>query len=284
MKNLILFLLLITSPFSSVFAQDETTVSEIDAPLGLRIIKNGKDYLIFADNNLNPNFNDFRKINSRVYFRIIEYPEKQIAGKKYQLITIPGSSKKQNQNTGVESLARSTNERIGKTVNKDDYDVNFWIETEVLKETKTEHYKYANDVFSGLLTAPFKYRLKTGNAPEALIDGDFNIAPFAGWKWRVSSSRPYYVAPFGFTGLTTLSFSSANNSKITDAEQNENGVGLTYGIGISLKFGDVSPGFIIGWDKGFGNLGDGFYYNDKPWISFSINYDFFKPKQTATNQ
>lgn len=277
MKTLVLFLLITT--YNVLIAQDSGE-KILDSPLGLRIIKNGQDYIVFVENNLDIDPNDYRKINYQVYFRKLSYPEKIFNGKKYQLITIPGSSKHQDQNNSQKNQKEKVS-RIGNTISKEDYDRNFWIESEVIeKYTEMEYYKYASGVFSGLLTAPFKYRLKVSSSSDDLIDGDFNIAPFIGWKWRISSSQPYYFAPFGFAGITTLGFNSGNNSRIINPEQNENGVGLTYGLGISFKFGNVSPGFVIGWDKGFGNIGNGFNYNDKPWISFSVNYDFFKPKQT----
>ena len=78
-----------------------------------------------------------------------------------------------------------------------------------------------------------------------------------------------------------MNYNSANNENIIDADKLENGTGLTYGLGLSFKFGAISPGFIVGWDKGFGDLGSGFKYNDKAWISFSVNYDFFKPNKTS---
>lgn len=270
--------MLLTSMFA--IGQDQNGI--LDAPLGLRIKKNGNDYLIYADKNLAPNFKNYRKLNYQVYFRKVNLPEKDISGIKYQLITIPGNNKIQEQDK-IRTLADGSiiYPRAGKTINAADYDQNFWIKVDDIENnTNPEFYKYANDVFSGLLTAPFKYRLKVGNAPEAIIDGDFNIAPFIGWKWRISSVRPFYVAPFGFAGVTSLNYNSANNINIIDVDKLENGTGLTYGLGLSFKFGDISPGFIIGWDKGFGDLGSGFRYNDKAWISFSINYDFFKPNQT----
>jgi len=281
MKKLITltFLALLSSTF--VIGQDQN--DSLDEPLGLRIKKNGNDYLIYADQNLTPNFDDYRKINYQVYFRKVDFPEKDISGIKYQLITIPGTSKKQDQDNKDALVGENTPyPRAGKTVNTPDYDQNFWIKVnDIENNTKPEYYKYANDVFSGLLTAPFKYRLNNGNSTEAIIDGDFNIAPFIGWKLRVSSAKQFYVAPFGFAGITSLNYNSANNENITDADKLENGTGLAYGIGLSFKFGAVSPGFIIGWDKGFGDLGSGFKYNDKAWISFSVNYDFFKSNKTS---
>lgn len=278
-----LFFLTVIMLFSSISIFGQEQNENLDAPLGLRIKKNGKDNIIYADKNLNPNLEDYRKINYQVYFRKIDFPEKDLNGIKYQLITIPGNSKKQDQNT-IKTLSDGSEfyPRSGQTINEQDYDQNFWIKVDDIENnTNPEYYKYANDVFSGLLTAPFKFRLKVGDAPEAIIDGDFNIAPFIGWKWRISSEKEFYVAPFGFAGITSLNYNSANNDNILEADKLENGTGLTYGLGISLKFGAVSPGFIIGWDKGFGDLGSGFKYNDKPWISFSVNYDFFKSSKTA---
>lgn len=281
MKKIITTLLLTITSFTLALSQEDN--SRVDAPLGVRIKRNGQDYLIYSDQNLKPNFEDYRKINYQVYFRKVEFPIKEIDGKKYQLISIPGSSSKQDQGEGNKLLnGPPTYPRAGKIVNKEDYDNNFWIEIEIIeKYTETENYKYANDIFSGLLTAPFKYRLKLGNAPESFMDGDFNIAPFIGWKWRISSVRPYYIAPFGFTGVTSLNYNSANNSKIIDPDKLENGTGITYGLGLSFKLGNVSPGFVVGWDQGLGDLGSGFMYSDKAWISFSINYDFFKPNKTS---
>ncbi len=280
MKNLIATLTLIVLSCTIALGQEEN--SSLDNPLGHRVKRNGQDYLIYANKEFEPNFKDYRKINYQVYFRKINHPVKEIGGKKYQLISIPGSSLPKSQTELGITGEMSEYPRAGKSVDKEDYDSNFWIESDIIeKQTDTEYYKFANDVFSGLLTAPFKYRLALGSAPEALIDGDFNIAPFIGWKWRVSSARPFYLAPFGFAGITTLGYNSANNTEIEDKDKLENGTGLTYGMGLSFRFGSVSPGFIVGWDKALGGLGRGFKYSDKAWISFSVNYDFFKASKTA---
>jgi hypothetical protein len=284
MKTKLLLFLMCVCTSIPLLAQDNQAT--LDAPLGYRVKRNGQDYIIYKDNGLVPNENDYRKINYKVYFRKVNVPVKDFKNKKYQLITIPGSRKPLKQNDVQNLLATGVvGARIGATINSEDYDQNFWIEVEVIEnETNTEYYKYSNDVFSGLLTAPFKYRLKVGNAPESLLDGDFNIAPFIGWKFRISSVKAYYIAPFGFAGITSLKYNSDNNSGLAAGSGEENGSGITYGAGISIRLGDVSPGFIVGWDHGLGNLGSSFVYSDKPWISFSLNYDFFKPSKTSENQ
>lgn len=257
-------------------ANREIEIEKIDEPKGFRIKKTGSDYIIYADNQLNPEVEDYRLINHQVYFRTVNTETKDINGKVYHLINIPGNIHiiDSDKIDPAKEFPFS-----GTLVSQKDYGKNFWIEEEVIEtETNTEYFKYANQVFSGLLTAPFKYRLKVGNAPESIIDGDFNIAPFFGWKWRLSTQNPYYIAPFVFTGITTLNYNSANNNAITDESALENGTGITYGAGISIRVGNVSPGFILGFDHSSGNLGNSFIYKDKAWISFSVNYDFFKPK------
>lgn len=265
------------------YSYSQLSSISLDDTIGFRLRKNHTDQIVYSDLGNSPNKDDFRKINYRFYFRIVNSPTQMIEGVEYQLITIPGTSKKSNQEIfkSSESLVPRYL-RSGEMISKKDFDKNFWIETEVIDNFgRPEYDVYANDFFSGLLTAPFKYRLKLGSAKSSLLDGDLNIAPFIGWKWRASSEKPYYIAPFGFSGITTLNYSSVNNTLITSNEV-ENVAGLTYGFGLSFKFGAVSPGIIIGWDKGLGDLSRGFKYNDKAWLSFSMNYDFFKPKESET--
>ena len=82
---------------TSTFVLGQTENENLDKPLGLRVKKNGNDYLIYADKNLSPNLKDYRKINYQVYFRKVDFPEKDLNGVKYQLITIPGNSEKQDR-------------------------------------------------------------------------------------------------------------------------------------------------------------------------------------------
>ena len=279
-KNVFLITVILFCTSSILIGQKNENVDDI---LGKRIVKNGKDYLIYTDANLEPNFSDYRKLNYRFFFRLVDFPiyHDTVNNRRYQLITIPGKIKEGNQSKNESSMAENY-PRAGKSIDKVDYDQNFWIDVDILEDfCEVVHYKYSNDVFSGLLTAPFKYRLKAGSSPESFLDGGFNIAPFFGWKFRMSSSRPFFFSPFIFSGITTLSYSAADNTSINDASVIENGSGIVYGGGITFRFGSISPGLILGYDHGLGNLGKGFKYSDKPWISFSISYDFFEPKQNA---
>jgi len=280
MKYLYFLFTLFFSLTLSINSYCQNRTEHTNDTLGYRIIKTGNDFIIYSNLYGSPDFTNARIINNRVYFRIFIGETKNVNGTKYQLITIPSSSKPLYQGNKKIDRGKSDSSVIV-IVSEADYNQLFWIESNIIEQyTIIEYYKYANDIFSGILTCPFKYRFKTGNAPESLIDGDLNISPFFGWKFRISASKPYFIAPFVFTGITSLNYNSANNFKIINSDELENCMGITYGFGISFKFNNISPGILLGFDHGIGNLGKGFYYSDKPWISFSLNYDFIKLKQS----
>ncbi|MCF2221514.1 hypothetical protein H9Q08_19800 [Chryseobacterium sp. PS-8] len=282
MKTKFYFFIVISMIAFNIKAQE---LEHSNTPNGLRVKKGEKNYFhIYKNNNFKIDTTNYRRLDPSVYFEVPKQNKEIKFNKKtYILIAVPGyrnQSEKENTN--------------GSRINNLDYDKEFWTEKEnIFIEDKNGHEdlnennvernysKFSNDFFSGLLTAPFKYRF--GGSNESLIDGDFNVAPFLGWKFRLSKTRPYFFAPFFFTGITTLKYNSTNNTKIMDLSIEENSSGFTYGGGISLRFGNISPGVIIGFDKGTGNLGSGFIYNNKPWLSFSLNYDFFKPKESSKN-
>jgi hypothetical protein len=277
MKTLMVFALF-TLNVMMIKSQESAS---IDSPLGLRIKRNGIDYIIYADKKMSPDFTDTRKLNYKVYYRKVQLPSFRNNGKTLQMITVPGNRKELNQ--GNKSIPDASDPLNGKSISSYDYDCNFWIDsTYVTNFSDLEYYKYANEIISGLLTCPFKYRPKTGSTDEAFIDGGFNVAPFIGWKFRISSKNPYYVAPTAFVGVTTLTYTSSDNTGITDTKQKENGSGFTYGVGVVLRLGKISPGIVLGYDHGLGNYGKTFIYSDHPWFSFSVNYDFFEPSKSST--
>jgi hypothetical protein len=264
------------------YAQD----ANVDNPVGRRVNQDGFDYPIYLDNKGMPDLSNWRKLDPRVYFRLIKMPVVQSTDGKthYQFITIPGSSKKVSQDT-KNNLKGNTilpDPRNGLSIGKEDFDQNFWIDTSYLyQKTQLEYYMWENDIYYGALTAPFKYRFKAGSAGESYIDGSFNVGPFLGYKIRVSKTKPYYFSIVAFTEITTLNYTSSDNTGITDPSKKESGSGLVYGGGVFFRFYKVSPGIVIGWDHGFGDLGKTFIYSDRPWISFSLNFEFLAPAQTT---
>ncbi|WP_428067485.1 hypothetical protein [Chryseobacterium gambrini] len=269
MKTKFYFFIVISMITFNIKAQEELTKDYSEYPNGYRFKEGARDFIIYRDNNLKIDLSQHKIINSSVRFKLLNETTRDLQGIKYVLIAIPTITKsKTTNNDYIDSL---------------DSGKSFWIKETDLKEENIDvnYQKWSQNFISGILTAPFKYRF--GGSNESLIDGDFNIASFLGWKIRVTQIRSYYFIPFIFGGVTTLKYNSANNFKITDSSVEENGNGFTYGGGFSVRLGNISPGIIIGYDRGTRNMGSGFIYNNKPWLSFSLNYDFFKPKEASKN-
>lgn len=253
---------------------------ELNSKKGIRLKKGTSDLIIYADHNMSPKFEDWRKLNYRVYFRTLTVPAQTVKGRNYILITIPGEVAELTQDV-INKFSKGPYPLAGFSVSKFDFDRNFWVDSILLaqSELETEYFQYENSPFIGTLTAPFKLRMAVGSSSEAFIDGAFNVSQYLGWKFRLSNKKPYFISPFVFGGITTISYSSAINSGITDPERKESGAGMTYGGGVAFRFGTISPGIIFGFDHGFGDLGKTFEYNDKIWLGFSLNFEFFKPKE-----
>lgn len=276
MKTILLIATLITNIFSIVCFSQEP---DLNSEKGLRMKKGNSDLVIYSDYQMKPNKEDWRKLNYRVYFRIVNIPS--VDG--HLMITIPGKTKELDQDS---SRSKSIEQypRSGLSISEYDFDQNFWVDSITLANTEleTEYFQYESSPFIGTLTAPFKLRMAV-SSEESFIDGAFNVSQFFGWKFRLSDSKPHFISPFVFGGITTLSYSSSNNNGILEANRKENGSGLTYGAGVAFRFGTISPGVVIGFDHGFGDLGKTFEYNDKLWLSFSLNFEFFKPKEADSD-
>lgn len=277
---ILLFLLFSTSLFSE---ENDNTSKE----LGLRLKKGVVDRIIYADDNKKPDVNNWRKLNNRVYFKIVDNRVYKIGDKEYILISIPGEFKNLNQTLTLEKDGNGvvTNYlKQGTSITYEDYDMNFWMEKSLLEnDVIKEYYKYSNSIATGLLTAPFKYRLGLGKTTSSIIDGGINIGPFIGWKFRLSSIEPNYFTTFIFGSLTSISYTSSTNKMIT-GDEIEVGAGISYGGGFTFSIGDVTPGIIFGYDIGLGDLGEHYTYHNKLWISFSVNYDFISPKKNSMDQ
>jgi hypothetical protein len=271
----------ITIAFSLSASAEEP---DLNSEKGIRIKKGNTDLVIYADNKMSPNKEDWRKLNHRVYFRLVNIPPVQFEGRSHVMITIPGNNRELSQEE-KKMKSEGMFPLSGYSISAKDFDRNFWVDSITLANTEleTEYFQYENSPFIGTLTAPFKLRMAVGSSEESFMDGTFNVSQYFGWKFRISNSNPYFVSPFVFGGVTSLSYSSANNKGIVDATQKENGSGLTYGAGVAFRFGTISPGIVIGFDHGFGDLGRTFEYNDKLWLSFSLNFEFFKPKEAESD-
>lgn len=117
------------------------------------------------------------------------------------------------------------------------------------------HYKRVGGVDTGILVIPFKLR-------QGDIFSDSTVGPYFSYKFE----RLELIAT---TGLAQISVAEMGSDEI------ESKSGLTAGLGISFELAqkwDVA--FIAGVDHLSGSAGDEWKYQDKPWLSFAIGYNF----------
>lgn len=109
---------------------------------------------------------------------------------------------------------------------------------------------------SGLLVVPYKYRGDDGS-----ITGEATVGYYAGWETRAGT---YLVS----AGLSQVSI------PVSDTEtENQSAVTIAGGV-LMNNWDNVDIGLIVGIDHIGGNKGDNWQYEDDPWISIMIGFNF----------
>ncbi len=109
---------------------------------------------------------------------------------------------------------------------------------------------------SGLLVVPYKFRNDDG-----AITGEATVGYYAGWETSIGT---YLLS----AGLSQVSL------PVSDTET-ENQSAITIAAGLLLKNWDnVDIGVIVGLDHIGGKKGDNWQYEDDPWLSIMIGWNF----------
>lgn len=231
---------------------------------------------ILVDENDSPNSKKIRILKDNYYFKKFDN-QATVGTTKYRKIYFPGTQ------IEIKTLKEEKHEEIEmKEFVSTDLGRFYWMEEADLddKVIQSVYKTYQATVFGSVLTAPFKGRLKIANAKGDFIDGSFNAGATIGYRFTRDGKSISYFAPIVFGQVTTLNFTSANNTSIKDLNTTQGGGGYSYGFGILFKFAGITPGIVLGFDHAFGDNGATFVYQDKPWLSFSLNFDFGKKKET----
>ncbi len=117
----------------------------------------------------------------------------------------------------------------------------------------------------GLLVVPFKFRLTDHS-----MGSDATIGYYVG---RTSYFWDRTLIPVFAAGVSSISVPNPQNNTKTDTKQ-----GLTISTGVIWKMRDsFQMGALLGYDFIGKTSGQpNWQYNSKPWISFSVNYNFSK--------
>jgi hypothetical protein len=123
-------------------------------------------------------------------------------------------------------------------------------------------YKRKWDFVHGLLVVPFKYRTGDGS-----LSGNSSIGYYAGTSFYADT---YTLMPFISAGLTEISVNVD-----PDTDEVENASGLTVALGYIFKdSSNFQIGAVLGIDHLGGSKGNAWEYEDDPWISISVGYNF----------
>jgi len=127
---------------------------------------------------------------------------------------------------------------------------------------------------SNILTIPIKIRPKIDGAPIQFL-GETAIGTYIGFQKGVvnyAAQKPSSVSntffAFGAPTMVRLNINSTEN-KSDDVL-----LGLSFGAGYLLNLNSYQIGIVGGLDYISGNASTTWIYQGRPWVSFSIGYDF----------
>lgn len=116
-------------------------------------------------------------------------------------------------------------------------------------------YRRRGGLNTGILAVPYKLR-------DGEIASDSTVGPYLGYKFEVVE----WVASLG---VTQVSLSSLGTEAV------EEKTGLTLSLGVSLEVNDGwDVFFLAGVDHLSGDAGKDWEYQDKPWLSIGIGFNF----------
>lgn len=126
--------------------------------------------------------------------------------------------------------------------------------TETNKVEKS-NYKRVGGLNTGLLVIPYKFR-------KGDIYSDSTIGPYISYKRETVE----ILATFG---LSKISVSEVGTDKVETED------GLTLALGVNFEISkDWDIALIVGADHLSGSKGDTWEFQDEPWISFAIGFNF----------
>jgi hypothetical protein len=171
----------------------------------------------------------------------------------------------------------------GDFVDSQDFNCWLWIPEDEFKPEPYYLSLQGSWVFSGIIT-PLKYRFRAGGHGTSLLNGDVNLGTFIGYRF-LNHPGTTGLSMGAFGGVSSLPMNSSNNTNSIfkssssgstgSTTTNTNNTGLNYGgalvLDVSKKF---QVGLIAGWDHAVGDISNGYIYQDRMWLGFSLNFKF----------
>jgi hypothetical protein len=154
-----------------------------------------------------------------------------------------------------------------------------------LKNRQFESFYYTNYELA-ILTIPFKCHFgynTDGKTVDPVFNTNINISTFLGKRMgRASYSYDMYkgmvennwsVTLGAFLGIGAQKLDSASTSLSEIPLSKEADIpAVSYGLGLLFNISDFNLGVFLGWDKGLGEIGEKWNFDNKPWLGFGFGY------------
>lgn len=121
------------------------------------------------------------------------------------------------------------------------------------------------------LSTPFKFRPKI-DGKNYIFTPELSLGPFVGCNFRIDKNQSIFL-----NGVLSAGINSINiNDDVQVDEQSKDGLALGFygSVGVVVQIDDFQVGVLYGHDLVSGEMGDNWIYNEKPWLSFSIGFNF----------
>jgi hypothetical protein len=177
-------------------------------------------------------------------------------------------------------------------IDVDDENKIFWIKKESFEKQlengyiKKRYHLNPELAYGASLSIPFKIRPSIGDI-NMKITPELSLGGFIGGRFRLNRFKNVFLyLPVVTAGVTTIGINTDNiisEENTTQTTTVNNAIvkdGLvfarTFSVGSFIEYNSFQFGFVLGWDKGGGEVAKDWIYNDQLWYSFSIGYNFLR--------
>lgn len=163
-------------------------------------------------------------------------------------------------------------------INSSDNNKRFFIKTSELSKylddgnIEQQFKKWSPKLITGAtISTPFKFRPKI-DGKNYIFTPELSLGPYIGANFRMDKKLPISLNTIVSAGVNSINI----NDNVQVDEDSKDGLALGFytSIGAVIQINDFQIGALYGFDFVSGEMGKNWLYNEKPWFSFSIGFNF----------
>lgn len=128
------------------------------------------------------------------------------------------------------------------------------------------------------IATPFKFRPKIRDK-NYIFTPELSLGPFIGANFRMDKRLPIFFNAIASAGINSINIQ--DNVQIEKDGKDGLALGFYGSIGAVIQVNDFQIGALYGYDFVSGEMGKNWLYNEKPWFSFSIGFNFLSSVNKA---